>query len=167
MDAGPATRHVMHYMSPWYDDAMRYFEEKVFDDYLQVGVEKGSTLYDRKWPKDKILEHGKDRFWGYLVHRELIRKGIKLSAWEEEEIEVLEGGGVIVPYYMWHGGGVHLLSDDDSIRMHIYVNNRDVISGQRMEGKIYDARGDKVVAPLMRYFMANQEVVTVNYYCQV
>ena len=120
-----ATNHVQIHMCPYYDSAMEYWEseggpgerylsEKLIDlDITWEALDEARRI--------AIQEEGKDKYWGFLVQRELRRTGLASIPWEYRDVEFKEGEGGILPHGMWHRGGRHM-SKKSNVRLHTYVN---------------------------------------------
>jgi hypothetical protein len=148
-------RYILRVMKPHYADARKYYLRNVHPSYLEHLRVQGHQL--PKHPE----EVGFDQYWEYLVERVRILKKFPRE-WYEEEINVVQGCGVLLPPFVLHGGGEQRLEDGYSLRVHIYLNSEPVVDGHNGSSNVYDFRADRVLAPIARYFATTS--TTFNFF---
>jgi hypothetical protein len=148
----------------FYGFAMAYWDAHIREKWMAHYLESCEEVSEKTGVapnKEQLILLGQDTYWAYLVHRELMRVRLVADEWTMTEVDVPERTGVMIPHYMWHGGGDHFASDGPSLRVHVYGTGRELHHGERVEGTIYDVRADRQLFPLMRYFPAGGDRVSM------
>jgi hypothetical protein len=138
---------------PHWKAMQRYYEKEVHEKFVS-GLPEGHPM---RWPhlsKSEQLDLGMDHYWDYVCDRTIRQRGLPLDMYEETII-VQEAQLLYLPPSFFHSSGPHPFELGYSIRAHAYLTPDNAGAGAQGQGKVYDFRGDRQMAPLARFFPAS------------
>ncbi len=135
---------------PKYTQIMEYYREFVHD-ILVADLPDLHPLRDPLLTSDEQFQLGEDIFWDFSVVRLIEQEQLSLDLYSEI-VWVNEGQTLYMPAGYVHGSGPHPASYGYSIRCHIYLTPNGIPEVRDGQGSIYDMRGDRMLAPILRYF---------------
>lgn len=150
--ASKLARCITEELIPFWTQMRAYYESTVHARLL-AQIREHHPMLDSQWTDAQRLDLGMDHYWDYICARFISRRGFSLQLYSEL-VWVSEQELLYLPPFFVHSSGPHPLTDGYSIRGHIYIPSKMGGMAAEGQGKVYDIRGDRQMAPLARYFPA-------------
>jgi hypothetical protein len=141
---------------------MEYYKDYVHDKFVRE-VPETHPLLDPLLTPEQQFRLGEDIYWDYLVQRLVTSQKLSLDLYSEI-VWVNAGQILYMPPGYVHASGPHPVSYGYSIRSHMYLTPADIPEQRDGQGSIYDMRGDRILAPVVRYFPTSPTVRRINLY---
>ena len=135
---------------PKYPEIMTYYKEIIHERLLEE-VPALHPLRDPLLTSEEKIQLGEDIFWDFSVTRLIAQEKLSVDLYSEI-VWVNEGQTLYMPPGYVHGSGPHPVSYGYSIRFHMYLTPDGIPEMRDGQGNIYDMRGDRMLAPVLRYF---------------
>jgi hypothetical protein len=153
--ASELARFIMEELIPFWTQMRSYYTSTVHDRLL-AQIKRNlphHPMLDPQLTHAQRLDLGMDHYWDYICDRFIRRRGFSLQLYSEL-VWVCEQELLYLPPFFVHSSGPHPSTDGYSIRGHIYIPSKMAGVAAEGQGKVYDIRGDRQMAPLARYFPA-------------